>query len=89
MNNSGVPHGLPSNVGNSKHAELDALGQAAKRSLIRPSMVMYIDNSLCGFCKRCGDGLPEVMKQLGIDELIVHDPYNSWLITVDGHVQLL
>jgi hypothetical protein len=83
-------HGLPTLIGNDfnyTHAEIDALQQAFMAGQLDSSATMYVDRSLCPYCSRI-DGLPQAVQDLGMDELIVHDPVNSWQITPSGTVQI-
>ena len=47
--------------------------------------VMYVDNGLCEFCQ---SGLPKTLRDLEMQELIIHDPVNSWQITPNGTVNI-
>jgi len=61
------------------HAEGDALRQAFNKGISAERAVIYVDRELCQFCRRV-DGLPAAMQDLGLQELIVHDPVKSWRI---------
>jgi hypothetical protein len=61
------------------HAEIDALQQAFNKGITAEKAAIYVDQELCRFCRRV-DGLPAAMQDLGLKELIVHDPVRSWRI---------
>jgi hypothetical protein len=81
-------HGQPMLIGNGftyTHAELDALQQAFMAGKLGPTATIYVDNDLCIFCQR---GLPKTLMDLDMQELIIHDPVNSWRITPTGTVNI-
>jgi hypothetical protein len=80
-------HGTPRILGNAfnwTHAEIDALQQAFMAGKLVPKGgVIYVDKALCGYCRRI-DGLPKALHELGVEELIIHDPTTSWRVTPSG-----
>jgi hypothetical protein len=79
-------HGQPTLIGNDfnfGHAEIDALQQAFMADKLQSTATMFVDNQLCKFCRRA-DGLPQAVKDLGMQHLIIHDPVNSWRIASHG-----
>ncbi len=81
-------HGQPMLIGNGftrTHAELDALQQAFMAGKLDARAVIYVDNGLCEFCQ---SGLPRTLRELQMEELIIHDPIRSWRVTPTGTVQI-
>ena len=75
----GQPVSINANNFNFGHAEIDALQQAANKGIKAKTAVIYVDRDLCKYCRRV-DGLPAAMQDLGLNQLIVHDPVKSWRI---------